>query len=313
MPEGIFTQYIETEMPVPMTSQLQRQELRRLRRQYPFVYQKTLSVTAHGRNIPALQMGCGSMKVLLTAGHHANEYITSMLVWALLRRYCRAVCDDRLFAGFDARELYHNAMLYIVPMVNPDGIDLVTGAIRPDSDEYRQAAAIAARYPSVPFPQGWKANLDGVDLNLNYPAHWDTARQIKQAMGVSGPAPRDYPGAQPLDQPETAALAAYTCCIKPDLVLAYHTQGGEIYHTFAGVQLPQADALAQAFARASGYRVADVPPESANAGFKDWFLQRFHRPGFTIEAGRGENPLPLTQLDALVRENEPILALALSQ
>ncbi len=296
-----------------MTSQLQLQQLRRLRQQYPFVYQKTLSATAHGRKIPALQLGCGSTKVLLTAGHHANEYITSMLVWRLLWRFCRAVCDGRLFAGFDAYALYHNAMLYVVPMVNPDGVDLVTGAIQPDSEEYRQAAAIAARYPHVPFPNGWKANLDGVDLNLNYPARWDTARRIKKALGVSGPAPRDFPGYQPLDQPETAALAAYTCCVKPDLVLAYHTQGGEIYHTFAGVQLPQADALAQAFARASGYVVADVPPESANAGFKDWFLQRFHRPGFTIEAGRGENPLPLAQLDALVRENEPILALALSQ
>lgn len=313
MPEGIFTQYIETETPAPMTSQLQQKLLRQFKAQYPFVYHKTLSVTAHGRKIPALQLGCGCSKVLLTAGHHANEYITTMLVWRLLQRFCRAVCDNRLFAGFDARELYHNAMLYVVPMVNPDGVDLVTGAIRPDCAEYRQAEAIAARYPNVPFPQGWKANLDGVDLNLNYPARWETARQIKRALGVDGPAPRDYPGAQPLDQPETAALAAYTCCIRPDLVLAYHTQGGEIYHTFASVQLPQADALAQAFARASGYRVAEVPPESANAGFKDWFLQRFHRPGFTIEAGRGENPLPLTQLDALVRENEPILALALSQ
>lgn len=313
MPEGIFTQYIETETPAPMTSQLQQKLLRQFKAQYPFVYHKTLSVTAHGRKIPALQLGCGCSKVLLTAGHHANEYITTMLVWRLLQRFCRAVCDNRLFAGFDARELYHNAMLYVVPMVNPDGVDLVTGAIRPDCAEYRQAEAIAARYPTVPFPQGWKANLDGVDLNLNYPARWETARQIKRALGVDGPAPRDYPGAQPLDQPETAALAAYTCCIRPDLVLAYHTQGGEIYHTFASVQLPQADALAQAFARASGYRVAEVPPESANAGFKDWFLQRFHRPGFTIEAGCGENPLPLTQLDALVRENEPILALALSQ
>ena len=151
-----------------------------------------------------------------------------------------------------------------------------------------------------------------MDLNLNYPACWDTARQIKHALGVSGPAPRDYPGAHPLDQPETAALAAYTCCIKPDLVLAYHTQGGEIYHAFAGVRLPQADALAQAFARASGYRVAEVPPESANAGFKDWFLQRFHRPAFTIEAGLGENPLPQSQLPEICQALCGVFTAALS-
>lgn len=296
-----------------MSSQVQLAELARLWRQYPFVYHRTLSVTAHGRKLLALQLGGGGTKVLLTAGHHANEYITSMLVWRLLWQLCGAVCEGRLFAGFDARELYRNAMLYIVPMVNPDGVDLVTGAIHPQSEEYQKAKAIAARYPGVPFPQGWKANLDGVDLNLNYPARWEQARAIKSALGVDGPAPRDFPGLQPLDQPETAALAAYTCCIRPDLVLAYHTQGGEIYHTFAGVCLPHGKLLAEAFARASGYRVAEVPPESSNAGFKDWFLQRFHRPGFTIEAGRGENPLPLSQLEQLVYENAPVLALAMAQ
>ena len=57
----------------------------------------------------------------------------------------------------------------------------------------------------------------------------------------------------------------------------------------------------------------EVPAESANAGFKDWFLQRFRRPGFTIEAGLGENPLPLTQLEEMVRRNAPLLAAALAK
>ena len=71
--------------------------------------------------------------------------------------------------------------------------------------------------------------------------------------------------------------------------------------------------LAEEFAAASGYIVEEVPAESANAGFKDWFLQRFRRPGFTIEAGLGENPLPLTQLEEMVRRNAPLLAAALAK
>lgn len=71
--------------------------------------------------------------------------------------------------------------------------------------------------------------------------------------------------------------------------------------------------LAEEFAAASGYSVEEVPAESANAGFKDWFLQRFRRPGFTIEAGLGENPLPLTQLEEMVRRNAPLLAAALAK
>ena len=68
------------------------------------------------------------------------------------------------------------------------------------------------------------------------------------------------------------------------MAAAYHHAGGG-EDAFDGV-LPEADVLAEEFAAASGYSVEEVPAESANAGFKDWFLQRFRRPGFTIEAER---------------------------
>lgn len=297
---------------MPMTSGMQAQRLERLKRRYPFVYTRELTKTAGGRSICAVQLGLGDTKVLLTGGHHANEYITSMLCWELIEGYMEAVERGGSFGGKNAAALFENAMLYVVPMVNPDGIDLVTGAITPDEPEYRAARAIAADYPELPFPSGWKANLQGVDLNLNYPAGWEQARQIKASRGYGAPAPRDYPGERPLDQPETSALAAYTCCIRPELVLAYHTQGSVIYHTYDGVCLPCADALARELAAASGYALEPVPPESANAGFKDWFLERFRRPGFTVEAGLGENPLPLSQLDEMYARNAPILAAALA-
>ena len=297
---------------MPMTSGMQAQRLERLKRRYPFVYTRELTKTAGGRSICAVQLGLGDIKVLLTGGHHANEYITSMLCWELIEGYMEAVERGGSFGGKNAAALFENAMLYVVPMVNPDGIDLVTGAITPDEPEYRAARAIAADYPELPFPSGWKANLRGVDLNLNYPAGWERARQIKASRGYGAPAPRDYPGERPLDQPETSALAAYTCCIRPELVLAYHTQGSVIYHTYDGVCLPCADALARELAAASGYVLEPVPPESANAGFKDWFLERFRRPGFTVEAGLGENPLPLSQLDEMYARNAPILAAALA-
>ena len=71
--------------------------------------------------------------------------------------------------------------------------------------------------------------------------------------------------------------------------------------------------FAESFAAVSGYTLEDVPPESANGGYKDWFIQRFRRPGFTIEAGLGENPLPLSQLEQLCGENERLLALAMQE
>ena len=295
-----------------MTSGLQEQYIKRLRRVAPFAYIKTLTRTAGGRPVVAIQLGCGCTKVLVTGTHHANESITGTLLWELLLSYCKAICQDTAFGGIPARVLYRNSMLYCVPLVNPDGADLAAGAIPETSPEYVQAAAIAAGFPQIPFPDGWKANLRGVDLNLNYPASWDLAKQIKAGLGFDRAAPRDFPGKKPLDQRETAALAAYTACIRPDILRAYHTQGRVIYPGGQDIDPPGAKNLAEKFSEASGYAVEEVPQEASNAGFKDWFLRRFHRPGFTIEAGLGENPLPLSQLPQLIRENEPLLAAALA-
>ena len=299
------------EIPGYFTSQRQAEHLRRLRREFPFVYIHELTRTAHGRPIHALQIGSGDRKLLLTAGHHANETITSEVLWRFLFTYCEALRDGGAVCGADALSLYHGAMVYLVPLVDPDGADLVAGDIAPGSAEYRAAAQIAAQFPDVPFPSGWKANLSGVDLNLNYPARWETARRIKAAKGIARPAPRDYPGHHPLDQPETAALAAYTACIRPDLMLALHTQGRVIYPGPKETAPEGSEPLAQVLAAASGYEVEDVPAESANAGFKDWFLQRFHRPAFTLECGLGENPLPPSALDGLCAELFPLFVTAM--
>ena len=173
MLEGVLSMQNLISDPVSMTSCRQEAYLLRLRRQFPFVYVKTLTRTAFGRSVYALQFGSGSRKLLITAGHHANETITSDAVWQWLFTFCNALLDGRTVCGAEARELYHNAMVYLVPLVNPDGADLAAGVCASGSPEYRAAADIAAQYPDIPFPSGWKANLRGVDLNLNYPASWD--------------------------------------------------------------------------------------------------------------------------------------------
>ena len=106
------------------------------------------------------------------------------------------------------------------------------------------------------------------------------------------------------------ALARYTEEVDPDLVLAYHTQGKAIYWQFRDYQVPGAKALAEEFAKASGYSMEDTPYESSFAGYKDWFIQNWRRPGFTIEAGSGTNPLPLSQFDEIYQDNLGILVTA---
>ena len=292
---------------VPTTSARNDAIIQNIVRTYPFCRTELLATTAFGRPIRTLVIGNGPRKVIYTAAHHANEWITTPLLLKFAEEFAAAIENDGQIGGISARALAEAATIYMVPMVDPDGVDLVVGAIEPGSVEYEIAQGLSENYPSIPFPDGWKANLLGVDLNLQYPAQWRRARQIKFAQGFTRPGPRDFVGRGPLTQIESRALAGYTEAIDPALVLALHTQGKVIYWQFADIEVPGARELGEDFARLSGYELADTPEESAYAGYKDWFIQEFRRPGYTIEAGVGENPLPIGQFDEIYRDVLPIL------
>ena len=293
-----------------MTSALCDEVIRKLTDRYPNLHSELLTTTAYGRPLQTLVFGSGDRHVLFTAAHHANEWITTPLLLKFAEDFAQALQEGGSLYGVPAQTIDRYCTIHLVPMVDPDGVDLVTGAIGPDSAEYAAAQRIASRFPLIPFPDGWKANLLGVDLNLQYPAGWLRARELKFSQGFTQPAPRDYVGRAPLTQREAAALAQYTEDVDPALVLAYHTQGQVIYWQFEDYDVPGARELAEEFAKASGYALEDTPEISAYAGYKDWFIKIFRRPGFTIEVGIGENPLPLSQFPEIYRDNLGILVTA---
>ena len=298
---------------VPITSASSEEMMQQLTAAYPFLRTGIIGTTAQGRPLRTLVIGSGPRRVIYTAAHHANEWITALVLLKFAEDLAQAIETGGSIYGIPASDIAQAATIYMVPMVDPDGVDLVVGAIQPGSAAYEDARRIADTFPFIPFPNGWKANLAGVDLNLQYPAGWLQAREIKFMQGFSRPAPRDYVGRAPLDQPESRALADYTIAMDPALVLAYHTQGQEIYWQFKDIEVPGARELGEKFAAASGYQLAETPYASSFAGYKDWFIQNFRRPGYTIEAGLGDNPLPLSQFDEIYRDNIGILTLAATE
>ena len=293
---------------VPTTSALCHDTVLALAKRYPTIRAETIAVTDFGRPVDLMVMGSGARKVIFTAAHHANEWITTPVLLKFAEELAEALESGGRIYGVPAQTLVKASTIYMVPMVNPDGVDLVTGAAKPE--EVARAARFAENYPQIPFPDGWKANLNGVDLNLQYPAGWLRAREIKFAQGYTRPGPRDFVGRAPLSQPEVKALALLTEAVDADLVLAFHTQGEVIYWQYGGIEVPGARKMGEEFARLSGYELADTPEDSAYAGYKDWFIRRFRRPGYTVEAGLGENPLPLTQFDKIYRDTLGILTTA---
>ena len=295
---------------VPMTSQLCDETIQQIVRTYPFCRTEILTTTAFDRPLRTLVIGRGPRKVLYTAAHHANEWITAPVILKFVEELAQAIQNGGQIFGVDGKELEERVTIYTVPMVNPDGVDLVTGVIRPGQAQYEMAATLSQNYPTIPFPDGWKANLLGVDLNLNYPAGWLQAREIKYSQGYDRPGPRDFVGRAPLNQLETRALAGYTEFLDPDLVLAYHTQGEVIYWQVQDIEVPGARELGERLAQVSGYTLDETPYESAFAGYKDWFIKYFRRPGYTVEVGSGINPLPLSEFDRIYRDNLGILVTA---
>ena len=280
---------------------------------YPFLKIRAFGETYYGRKLWRVDLGLGPRRVLFNAAHHANEWITVPLLLKFLEDYARAISENGTIFGFPAQGLYQRARLCLVPMVNPDGVELVTGGLEPGDPGLAEAEALAASYPGIPFPDGWKANLRGVDLNLNYPARWEQARENKFALGYTRPGPRDYVGAGPLTEPETQAMVQLTDRFNPGLTLSYHSQGNLIYWKFLNLEPAGARELGERFAAVSGYALEEVPFASGFAGYKDWFILTRDRPGYTIEVGRGQSPLPLDQFDDIYARNLGILTLALAE
>lgn len=144
---------------------------------------------------------------------------------------------------------------------------------------------------------------------MQFPAEWEQARNIKYSQGFNRPSPRDFVGYGPLTEPEALSIYNFTLLHDFRLILAYHTQGKEIYWNFQNINPPQGYEIGTNFAESSGYTLTTVPYNSSFAGYKDWFIQTYYRPGYTIEAGLGENPLPISQFDEIYNDNLGILIL----
>lgn len=78
-------------------------------------------------------------------------------------------------------------------------------------------------------------------------------------------------------------------CIKQNFsrCYAFHSQGREIYYTFGDETPKDSKTMARLLARTCNYKLSTPPSIADGGGFKDWFIHRFNKPGFTFEIGKG--------------------------
>ena len=107
------------------SSNLLYENLRILKQSYPFIQTGSIGKSIMGKDIPFIRVGRGQKEVFYSASYHANEWITSLVLLEFLYDYCNAIQTNSTIWNFDARRLFDSVSIYIVPLVNPDGVDLI--------------------------------------------------------------------------------------------------------------------------------------------------------------------------------------------
>ncbi|MCM3490320.1 M14 family metallopeptidase [Alkalihalophilus marmarensis] len=269
---------------------------------YPFIRRRVIGRSVMGKPIEEIKVGNGPKRVHLNGSFHAHEWITTPVLVDFLNEYLLAMTNQQTIREIPVLPFYNEVELSIVAMVNPDGVDLVIDGL-PDEEPYR-SVVLEINNGSTDF-SGWRANIKGVDLNNQYPANWEEEAATKPAQ----PAPRDFPGYAPLTEPESIAIAELTIDSDFSRVLAFHTQGEVIFWGFQRFEPPESEVIVEEFARVSGFR--PIQYVDSYAGYKDWFIEQWRRPGYTVELGLGENPLPFSDYPKLYEDAQAIILASL--
>ncbi len=277
----------------------------RLLERYSFLKCKSVGRSCAGRDIYCLTVGEADEYVLYAAAFHGSEHITCNIALRFVEELCDALSRGDEIAGLDARRAFYGRGVMVVPLVNPDGCEI---SIKGELGAGYMAGKIR-RLCNGDFTH-WNANLRGVDINHNFDAGWDELRKLEKEAGIYGPGPTRFGGFTPESEPETLALTELCRRVPIRHVMALHTQGEVIYWTYGDCQPKRSAKMAQILAAESGYALEVPTGLAVGGGFKDWFITEFSRPGFTVEIGKGKNPLPTADLPQLYRNVRDILVLS---
>ena len=240
------------------------------------------------KEIKAFFIGGGKRYITLFATHHALESITANLAYMLIDTLLEAEEKGRIY-GIDCKLLLSKYRFVVVPCVNPDGVELRYHGLGRTPLYDRLMRMSGGNFST------WQANARGVDLNHNYNAGFAEYKRLEAEKGIYGGAPTRFSGESPESEPEVGYLCNFVR-FHDDFAMALtlHTQGEEIYYTSGGEVPPKGEQIGARLASLCDYSLSKPEGRAAYGGFTDWFIREFARPSFTVECGKGENPLPLS-------------------
>lgn len=272
--------------------------------EYPFLSVELCGRTALGRGIFSLNIGNQENSVIYAGGFHGSEWITSLALLLFTERLCHCIKHSHLLCGVDMKRAMSQLGVTVIPCVNPDGVEIATHG----KESAKNLRGFVGSLCCEDYTK-WKANALGVDINHNFNAGWQELRQMEEEKGITGPAPRQYGGAYPESEIETRTLTRLCRIRQFRQCMALHAQGEELYWQYGDYSPPQANIMAKILADSCSYTLVSNAGLASHGGFKDWFISEMKRPGFTLEIGKGENPLPVSELYEIYARIEEALVL----
>lgn len=258
----------------------------------------TVAKSCSGRGIPYIKIGKAENSVLFAGAFHGSEHITAALLLKFAAQLCYAFYNHTLIEDIYISKAMKERSVIIIPMVNPDGCEIAIHGKTAATGCLKYAASLMREDDYAHY----NANGRGVDINHNFPAGWELVHSFERKAGIFGPSPSRYGGSRPASEPETCGLIKFCRDRYITHALAFHSQGEVIYWNYDSYSPKKAESMARVMAAISGYAL-DVPIGTAvGAGFKDWFIKEFDRPAFTVEVGKGKNPLPMTEAENIYRD-----------
>ena len=254
--------------------------------------------TVLGRNIYAVGIGKLRSGILMVGGVHALEWMTTLL----LVRFCFDLSKKN-----ETLNILEDRGIIIIPCLNIDGTEIVI-----NGPESAKEMEYCVRKISKNDLSNWQANVNGVDLNHNFDAGFETLKRMEQKMGITSPAPSRYGGVCPFSEPETKSLETICKLFDIQNAYAFHSQGEEIFYQYGKHTPARSRLMAEILSESSGYKISTQEGLASHGGFKDWFIDKLHRPAFTFEIGKGKNPLPISDFDGIYNRLESTLYLALT-
>lgn len=183
--------------------------------------------SVEGRDLLAIEFGNGPKNIYIFGSHHAREYISTTYIMTFIEKTAYAAKTGINTTKYDINNILNEVTYHIIPMVNPDGVNLVQNGIQSVSEKFSE------KVKKMPILSGqqygyksWKSNINGVDLNRNYPVNWNIEGERER---YKKPSSMNYVGPSAASEPEVQAVINYLDLYKPDAVISVHTQGKVIY------------------------------------------------------------------------------------